>query len=535
MSSSFTKNNYLCYINIGDIMKQQLLKEQKNKKNNLKFTKWFLIFISIFSIGLIRKPFLNDTFYTIKIGELILNNGIDMMDHFSFHQNLAYTYPHWLYDCFIYLVYYLGGYTGIYISTILLFLLLIYLVFKTNIKLNSNYSLSAFSTFVCVISVAGFATARAQLVSFILFVLEIYFIESFLQNGNKKNLWGLLIVSLLLCNVHIAVWPFYFILYLPFLVEFLVALIVKKINLKKTNKFTNFLENHIILEHNKNIKYLFITMLISLSTGLLTPIGDAPYTYLIKTMLGNSQDYILEHQMMGWIDSPFTIIIVFETIFLYIISKIKLRDLFMVSGLALMSIISIRHISLLALIGTICFARTFVFFFENYKLQSDPIIIPFLLKKKSTIIAFTSIIILTTITFSLQQSKSYINKEEYPVEAVKYIKKNLDINNIRLYNDYNFGSYLILEEIPVFIDSRADLYTKQFSGFEYDIFDDYYYMANIYQQKFEDYQITHALIYKKDNELYNRLKIDKLYKILYEDDFFILYEKTGTPDYIITY
>ena len=27
---------------------------------------------------------------------------------------------------------------------------------------------------------------------------------------------------------------------------------------------------------------------LSLLTGLLTPIGDTPYTYLIKTMMGNS-------------------------------------------------------------------------------------------------------------------------------------------------------------------------------------------------------------------------------------------------------
>ena len=54
---------------------------------------------------LLKKVLQNDTFYTIKIGELILNNGIDMMDHFSIHSNLAYTYPHWLYDVFIYLIY----------------------------------------------------------------------------------------------------------------------------------------------------------------------------------------------------------------------------------------------------------------------------------------------------------------------------------------------------------------------------------------------------------------------------------------------
>ena len=60
------------------------------KKMRRKFCIGFLIFIFIFGTSLVRKTFQNDTFYTIKIGELIFNNGIDMMDHFSFHTNLAY-------------------------------------------------------------------------------------------------------------------------------------------------------------------------------------------------------------------------------------------------------------------------------------------------------------------------------------------------------------------------------------------------------------------------------------------------------------
>ena len=51
------------------------------------------IFLMILCIGFVKMAYQNDTFYTIKIGELILNNGIDMKDHFSFH-NMAYTYPH---------------------------------------------------------------------------------------------------------------------------------------------------------------------------------------------------------------------------------------------------------------------------------------------------------------------------------------------------------------------------------------------------------------------------------------------------------
>lgn len=55
-------------------------------------------------------------YYTIKIGELIVKNkNIDMLEHFSWHSNLKYTYPHWLYDVIIYLIYNIGGMFGIYI------------------------------------------------------------------------------------------------------------------------------------------------------------------------------------------------------------------------------------------------------------------------------------------------------------------------------------------------------------------------------------------------------------------------------------
>ena len=51
--------------------------------------------IAIFSFSLAPKILQNDTFYTVAIGNLIKQNGIDMKDHFSWHEDLPYTYPHW--------------------------------------------------------------------------------------------------------------------------------------------------------------------------------------------------------------------------------------------------------------------------------------------------------------------------------------------------------------------------------------------------------------------------------------------------------
>ena len=86
----------------------------------------------------------------------------------------------------------------------------------------------------------------------------------------------------------------------------------------------------------------------------------------------------------------------------------------------------------------------------------------------------------------------------------------------------------------IFIDSRADLYTKQFSGFDYDIFDDYTYMITNYQEKFDFYGITHVLIYKKNQLFYNTLQNNDNYKILYEDEYFVFFERLEKENYTIT-
>ena len=88
---------------------------------------------------------------------------------------------------------------------------------------------------------------------------------------------------------------------------------------------------------------------------------------------------------------------------------------------------------------------------------------------------------------------------------------------MKIYNEYNYGSYLLFRGIPVFVDSRADLYTLQFNGEKNDdgkyegkdIFSDYINTSNIgvyYENKFEEYDITHVLIRKKFKAKYVYIK-----------------------------
>ena len=127
---------------------------------------------------------------------------------------------------------------------------------------------------------------------------------------------------------------------------------------------------------------------------------------------------------------------------------------------------------------------------------------------------------------------SYIDESTYPVQACDYILNNIDLWQARFYNEYNYGSYMLYRGIPVFIDSRADLYAPEFNKTEEypdgrDIFGDYISTSNIsryYEKTFDQYDITHVITYK-NSKLNMLLSRDAHYNSLYTDDNFVIYER----------
>ena len=85
---------------------------------------------------------------------------------------------------------------------------------------------------------------------------------------------------------------------------------------------------------------------------------------------------------------------------------------------------------------------------------------------------------------------------------------------------------MLFRGIPVFIDSRADLYTPEFNP-GCNVFDDFLNISNIgtyYENKFDEYDITHVICYK-NAKLNMFLSRNYEYKELYSDDRFVIYER----------
>ncbi len=535
------------------------------KHKEIIFELIIIILIAIYSFSLAPKTLQNDTFYTVSIGDLIRENGIDNKDHFSWHEDLPYTYPHWLYDVIMSIIYNQGGWDAIYISVCVLTILLGFSIYKINKKIVKNQVISFAITIGSMYLLKDYITARAQLVTFILFIWVYYLIEKFIESPKKIHYAiGIILSSLLIANLHVAVWPFIFVLSLPYIAEYVISIfgdfiiyrkieilykkILLKISKKNKQKISEELEKiyasnekirqvrekeepyKIKIVRNKNVKWLILVMLICVLTGFLTPLGTTPFTYLYKTMQGNTMQNINEHLPLTLIKNIpiMCTIIIFIAIITFTKVKIRLSDLFMIGGLTYLMFSSKRQSTMFILIGSVILNRMIWESIKIYKLSQIKGFFKEVIKNIVIVGFFILIVLCSFVKIQDKKNDEYINKKSYPVEAANWILENLDINNIKLFNEYNYGSYLLFRGIPVFIDSRADLYAPEFNGLDNDIFMDFINTSNIskyYGSTFEKYGITHVILYKdaKVSMLIDKADFEKYNKI-YSDDNFVIYE-----------
>ena len=411
-----------------------------------------------------------------------------------------------------------------------------------------------------MILMESYIAARAQLVTFILFVLTIYFIESFLETGKKRYAIGLIIIPILIANIHLAVFPFYFILYMPYIVEYLIYLLtnmkvikykrkIKKLNQNviKNENIENEIANleeklakekakkevksfsKLIVKPSKYVVPLIIIMIICIFTGLLTPLKDTPYTYLIKTMQGNTTHNISEHLPLVLIQH-IGLLVLIEVYLVFLIftdTKIRLSNLFLIAGLLLLALMTRRQESMFVLLGVFVLNRLITSFILKYDDKGIKELERVCTKPIIMVILTIIIAVISAILYKNKMNDEYVLEKDYPVQASIWINENLDVSTMKLFNEYNYGSYLLFNDIPVFIDSRADLYAPEFNG-KKDIFTDFINLNSLncnIQEKLDEYGFTHIIL-KEDAKLniYFKLKTDT-YKNIYSDENFVIYEK----------
>ena len=568
---------------VVEVAEENEVEESDTKKYQKQLPKWAknLIFhlvavicFILLAIGISPKTLQNDTYYTIPLGEYIYNNGVSNLteDNFSWHE-LPYTYPHWLYDLGIYIIFRNFGHKGIYISTMVFAAILGISVYALcNIKSKNKVVSFVVSLFIMYM-LKDFIAARAQLVTFILFTWTVICIERLIQTNKKRYCLYLLIIPLLIANLHCAVFPFYFILYLPYIGEFLLVSLVdadidlkiRKVFLKVLNKFTKKeekkqrrLEKIEKLAENKKervrrrgllranpykvrvekkhvVLLLISVMAVASLTGWLNPAGNGAYTYLYRTLQGNTTHSINEHLPVTLVDSDnFALVLgVYLLILIFTDTKIDLHDLFMLGGITFLAFNSRRQVSMFAIFCGAILAKLIAELVEKYDKRTFERLENFVSGWFGATVIICIAIILSVNSLKTKLRVEYVDSSTYPVEASDWIIANLDYKNIKLFNEYNYGSYLLYRGIPVFIDSRCDLYSPEFNKYNdqgiegRDIFSEALDIAGLgldYRVKFREYGVTHVILYE-NSKLAMILGNDSDYKTIYRHGNFIIFER----------
>ena len=563
--------------NIDNKEKIKKVKRVKSEKSiNHIFDFLVIICIIIISIAVTPKSFQNDTFYNIKCGEYILKNGISNLttDPFSWH-NLPYTWPHWLYDLGTYILYHIAGSyweVGFYGITIALTAILGLTLYNTSLKLTKNNKVvSGLATLFAIYLMKPYIAMRAQLVTFILFSLEIYFIEKLLETNKKRYGFGLLLIALLIVELHCAVFPMFFVFAAPYVAEFLFIFIqdldldeslfrgaIRILKLfihseKKREKLDILIEKSkknvesrrikrekrrknpykIIISKTKAQKTLIIFLILAIFLGFLNPAGTGAFTYTFKIYQGNTTSSINEHLPLTLADNKGYAVMISITILILILVDIKIRlsDLLMFGGTLFLSFKARRQVSLVLIMGMPLLAKFISSFFEKY----DNSLCKIIKELATTILGLVIVVGCVTLIgkdlYMEKENEKYIESSSYPIKAVDFLYKYMEDNNIskedlHLYNEYNYGSYLLLRGIPVFIDSRCDLYTPEFNGSK-DIFKDALAVPGLnsnYNEIFERYDVRHIILYSGD-DVNIKIHQDVRYKEIYDDGSFTIYKR----------
>ena len=398
----------------------------------------FLIFGGILLLGIFSFGYGFDYFWHVKAGEYMVTNlKIPYHDIFSWYginNNLYWMSHEWLSEVVIYGFKYIFKDLGPLIFNISIYLTLILVLYKCNKeKLAKNKIFTFVWSLLGVLVFSRVMLPRPHMISYVLLAFTIYVLYDNFNNKNSKKIYFLPLISMLWANFHGGSSNLPYILSFIFLIVGLFKFKFGKIEAEKIDK--------------RQIKKYLICGLLSIAVIAINPHGLKMITYPYINM----GDSLMISSITEWASpslnntSDYCDFLLLGTIILSMIitkKKIKLIDFIIIGAFLVLGFKSLKFISLLYIAGTFIVFN----FIDEFKLE---------ISNKMGVAILLAIVIGSSI-LSFRLTDKY-NDKLIPDEIIDYIKEK---EPKKLFNYYGFGGYLIYNDIKVFIDGRADMYSK---------------------------------------------------------------------------
>ena len=463
----------------------------------MKKIRIFLLVLFITSALFIASRVVLETDYLwhIKAGEYMFKHGTLTHDVFSWIVKGEYWMSHeWLFEEFIYILKLVFGnyHLIIYpIITILPMLLLIYIPNRDKFSKNIFYTL-VFSMFLFMMMIS-YVQVRPHLLGFLFLTITIYLLYDLYKNEDSKKIYILPFITMIWANAHGGSSNLSYILCLLFFIGGLFSFKFTKIEAKKFTK--------------KQILTYLIMSIICMISICVNIHGFKMFIYPYENMA----DTTMLNNITEWQSTSLNVI----SHYIYYIYLLFIIMTMLLSGK------KIRFIDFI-LLGFVTFLGLKSIRFWIY----SPIIMSFIIfdyvkeeKVSSLPLSIFSGILCGFIVLSI--INIYNMKFEYKFhldnEIIDAVKKE---RPKRLYNMYNYGGELIYNDIKVFVDGRADLYSKH-------NLKDYLNIANgdgDYVMLINKYNFDYLLV-DKDYSIYTYLKYNDNYQAVYEKNKTVLYKK----------
>ena len=473
----------------------------------------FLLLLVPCVFGLVRSLD-NDIWFLLNHGRYVLANGIPHIEPFTIHQGFHFVMQQWLSASIFWLSYSGLGAMGVKLVVMFCYIALVFFIYKICMLVSDNYFLiSFFVTFLVSIIFVFFMISRPYVFSTLIFAVEFYLLESYRKTENKKFLYFLPLLSVLLINFQAAMWPMLFIFLAPYIIETIKFKIGPFISIGSARR------------------PLYLPVLLSAAAGLLNPYGAEAMLYLFKSY-GYEQINVNIREMMPLdINSSFGKIVVLSLLLVPVVYLTykkgvkRLRYILLALGTGYMTLSSYRNLFLFAL----CAYFPLAAYLKDFELPAKQADNP----RRTLLIRRTLIALLVLLIplgfYGGYEAEKPISTEYALLNATidRVFEKN-NADDVVLYTGYNTGNMAEFRGLRTYMDARAEVFVKK-NNKTADVFDEYIDLqtGNVYYKEvLSRYGFTH-LILTRDDILFTYLPYDGDYYLAYSNDMYFLYESKG--------
>jgi hypothetical protein len=453
-----------------------------------------------------------DFWWHIRIGRWMVDNGrLPSTDIFTFTvPTHVWTDHEYLTEILMWLVYRSAGPVGLSLAFGLLTWAAFWILHRQVRR--QPWVIGAVGLAIGAVAGAPIWGPRAQMITFFLTCLELYWLNGYLS-GRSRTLRFFPLVMVLWANLH-GGWVIGF-------VWLGVALVAELIS---------WGWNPSNPAHRAHVRFLAIITVVSIAAVAATPHGFSLYPYPFQTQGSIAQQKLI----VEWFSPDFHQVYLrpFEAMVFLVIVGFALRRpplhefLLTLVGLGL-ALQSVRNVVLFVAVATPVMINCYSAYWKElsaargWKFELPPRrIFAMVTAAVLAVIALaTAFRIYDSINPAKQQS---MVAADYPVAAADWLDAHPELGT-RMYNQYGWGGYLAYRFYPqpdrkVFIFGEAALMGDPLLN-EYE---DVQTLRSTWKQRLDEYKVDYV-IYNKGEALANVLATQSDWKLVYEDTVAVIY------------